>query len=93
MISRLAATDGVSDDEAAAMGMFLLFAGHETTVAAIDEGALWLLAHPEQRTNLRRPVFGRMYPAMARALDEGGRRRCRGRRRGAAGAGRAAPSR
>ncbi|NUP16691.1 MAG: cytochrome P450 [Streptomyces sp.] len=47
-ISRLAATDGVSDDEAAAMGMFLLFAGHETTVAAIDEGALWLLAHPEQ---------------------------------------------
>ncbi|MCK2217042.1 cytochrome P450 [Actinomadura sp. ATCC 31491] len=48
VISRLAATDGVSDDEAAAMGMFLLFAGHETTVAAIDEGALWLLAHPEQ---------------------------------------------
>ncbi|GIH95617.1 cytochrome P450 [Planobispora siamensis] len=48
VISRLAATDGVGDDEAAAMGMFLLFAGHETTVAAIDEGALWLLAHPEQ---------------------------------------------
>ncbi|AQZ62590.1 putative cytochrome P450 hydroxylase [[Actinomadura] parvosata subsp. kistnae] len=48
VISRLAATEGVSDDEAAAMGMFLLFAGHETTVAAIDEGALWLLAHPEQ---------------------------------------------
>ncbi|MFF4621551.1 cytochrome P450 [Nonomuraea jabiensis] len=48
VISRLAATDGVSDDEAAAMGMFLLFAGHETTVAAIDEGALWLLAYPEQ---------------------------------------------
>ncbi len=48
VISRLAATEGVSDDEAAAMGMFLLFAGHETTVAAIDEGALWLLAYPEQ---------------------------------------------
>uniref|UniRef100_UPI003F497427 cytochrome P450 n=1 Tax=Nonomuraea bangladeshensis TaxID=404385 RepID=UPI003F497427 len=48
VISRLAATEGVSDDEAAAMGMFLLFAGHETTVAAIDEGALWLLAHPGQ---------------------------------------------
>ncbi|NRQ39163.1 cytochrome P450 [Nonomuraea sp. NN258] len=48
VISRLAATDGVSDDEAAAMGMSLLFAGHETTVAAIDEGALWLLACPEQ---------------------------------------------
>ncbi|MER5622160.1 cytochrome P450 [Streptosporangium sp. NPDC002544] len=48
VISRLAATDGVSDDEAAAMGMFLLFAGHETTVAAIGEGALWLLATPGQ---------------------------------------------
>nr|BFE80597.1 hypothetical protein GCM10020093_031980 [Planobispora longispora] len=48
VISRLAATPGVSDDEAAAMGMFLLFAGHETTVAAIDEGALWLLANPQQ---------------------------------------------
>ncbi|QFY09545.1 cytochrome P450 [Nonomuraea phyllanthi] len=48
VISRLAATEGVGDDEAAAMGMFLLFAGHETTVAAIDEGALWLLAHPRQ---------------------------------------------
>ncbi|MER6831661.1 cytochrome P450 [Streptosporangium sp. NPDC000563] len=44
VISRLAATEGVGDDEAAALGMFLLFAGHETTVAAIDEGALWLLA-------------------------------------------------
>ncbi|NUW39492.1 cytochrome P450 [Nonomuraea rhodomycinica] len=48
VISRLAATDGVSDDEAATMGMFLLFAGHETTVAAIGEGALWLLAAPGQ---------------------------------------------
>ncbi|MEU1734200.1 cytochrome P450 [Streptosporangium sp. NPDC020145] len=48
VISRLAATAGVSDDEAASMSMFLLFAGHETTVAAIDEGALWLLAYPEQ---------------------------------------------
>ncbi|TMR88048.1 cytochrome P450 [Nonomuraea basaltis] len=48
VISRLAATDGVSDDEAAAMGMFLLFAGHETTVTAIGMGALWLLATPGQ---------------------------------------------
>ncbi|MBF8186188.1 cytochrome P450 [Nonomuraea sp. K274] len=48
VISRLAATDGVGDDEAAAMGMFLLFAGHETTVTAIGEGALWLLATPGQ---------------------------------------------
>jgi cytochrome P450 len=48
VISRLAATDGVSDDEAAAMGMTLLFAGHETTVTAIGTGALWLLATPGQ---------------------------------------------
>ncbi|MEV0314825.1 cytochrome P450 [Nonomuraea fuscirosea] len=48
VISRLAATDGVSDDEAAAMGMFLLFAGHETTVTAIGTGAMWLLATPGQ---------------------------------------------
>ncbi|WP_433348649.1 cytochrome P450 [Microtetraspora malaysiensis] len=48
VISRLAATEGVSDDEAAAMGMFLLFAGHETTVTAIGMGTLWLLATPGQ---------------------------------------------
>ncbi|TDC10981.1 cytochrome P450 [Nonomuraea longispora] len=48
VISRLAATEGVSDDEAAAMGMLLLFAGHETTVTAISLGALWLLATPGQ---------------------------------------------
>lgn len=48
VISRLAATEGVGDDEAAAMGMFLLFAGHETTVTAIGAGALWLLTTPGQ---------------------------------------------
>jgi cytochrome P450 len=48
VIARLAATEGVSDDEAAMMGMFLLFAGHETTVVAIGTGVLWLLAHSGQ---------------------------------------------
>lgn len=48
VISRLVATEGVSDGEAAAMGMFLLFAGHETTVVSIGMGALWLLTNPEQ---------------------------------------------
>ncbi|MEV6041242.1 cytochrome P450 [Nonomuraea sp. NPDC052116] len=48
VISRLAATDGVSDDDAAAMGMTLLFAGHETTVTVIGNGALWLLTAPGQ---------------------------------------------
>lgn len=49
VISRLCATDGVSDEEAASMAMFLLFAGHETTVVAIGFGALLLLSNPSQR--------------------------------------------
>ncbi|PXY18409.1 cytochrome P450 [Prauserella flavalba] len=48
VISRLCATDGVSDDEAAMLSMALLFAGHETTVVQIGLGALHLLANPEQ---------------------------------------------
>jgi cytochrome P450 len=48
VISRLCATDGVSDDEAATMSMFLLFAGHETTVVQIGLGALLLLTNREQ---------------------------------------------
>ncbi|WP_344015362.1 cytochrome P450 [Streptomyces thermospinosisporus] len=48
VISRLCATEGVSDDEAAGLSMALLFAGHETTVVQIGLGALLLLAHPEQ---------------------------------------------
>lgn len=46
VISRLAATDGVSDEEAAGLSMALLFAGHETTVVAIGMGVLLLLAEP-----------------------------------------------
>jgi cytochrome P450 len=46
VVSRLCATEGVSDHEAAAMGMFLLFAGHETTAVTIGMGALLLLANP-----------------------------------------------
>ncbi|MEQ7128072.1 cytochrome P450 [Actinopolymorpha sp. B11F2] len=48
VISRLCATDGVSDDEAAGLSMALLFAGHETTVVQIGLGALLLLANPDQ---------------------------------------------
>jgi cytochrome P450 len=53
VISRLSATEGVSDVEAAAMGMFLLFAGHETTVVAIGMGAVRLLTDPAQWQALR----------------------------------------
>ncbi|WP_062436980.1 cytochrome P450 [Herbidospora daliensis] len=48
VISRLAAADGVDDDEAAMLGMSLLFAGHETTVTAIGMGTLWLMSTPGQ---------------------------------------------
>ena len=48
VISRLCETDGVSDDEAARMSMFLLFAGHETTVVQIGLGALLLLTDRDQ---------------------------------------------
>jgi cytochrome P450 len=48
VISRLCAVDGVSDIEITMLSMGLLFAGHETTVAAIGTGVLYLLSHPEQ---------------------------------------------
>lgn len=53
VISRLAGTDGVSDDEAAMLSMALLFAGHETTVVQLGMGALRLLANPDQWQALR----------------------------------------
>lgn len=43
VVSRLCATPGTGDDEIAMLSMFLLFAGHETTVVAIGTGALLLL--------------------------------------------------
>lgn len=48
VMSRLCATDGVSDEEAATMSMFLLFAGHETTVVQIGLGATLLLSNRDQ---------------------------------------------
>lgn len=53
VVSRLCATDGVNDDEAAMLAMGLLFAGHETTVVQIGLGALLLLTHPDQWQALR----------------------------------------
>jgi cytochrome P450 len=47
VISRLCADD-LGDDEIAMLSMGLLFAGHETTVAAIGMGVLFLLANPGQ---------------------------------------------
>ncbi|GAA2756073.1 cytochrome P450 [Actinopolymorpha rutila] len=41
-------------DSAAQLGAGLLFAGHETTVTAIDSGVVLLLTHPEQVAELER---------------------------------------
>lgn len=41
-------------DEVARLGAGLLFAGHETTVTAIDSGIVQLSTHPEQYAALRR---------------------------------------
>jgi cytochrome P450 len=51
VISRLCA-EGLGDDEIATLSTNLLFAGHETTVVAIDMGVLCLLANPAQRRAL-----------------------------------------
>jgi cytochrome P450 len=48
VISRLCATAGVSDDEAARLATGLLWAGHGSPVPHIGLGALLLLANPEQ---------------------------------------------
>jgi pentalenolactone synthase len=48
VISRLCATDGVSDDDVAMLSMFMLFAGHETTVVQIGLGTLLLLTNRDQ---------------------------------------------
>ena len=52
VISRLCATEGVSDDEAAELSMALLFAGHETTVVQIGLTAVLLMGNPEQWQSL-----------------------------------------
>ncbi|MEB3983051.1 cytochrome P450 [Mycobacterium sp. 663a-19] len=56
VMSRLCATEGVSDEEAAMLSMFMLFAGHETTVVQIGLGTSLLLANRDQwRTLLDDP--------------------------------------
>ncbi len=58
IISRLCATDGVTDDEIASMSMALLFAGHETTVVQIGLQTVVLLTNPDLwRTLLGDPTL------------------------------------
>ncbi|MFI6317806.1 hypothetical protein ACIBG8_09830 [Nonomuraea sp. NPDC050556] len=48
--------DRIPDDEIAMLSMAMLFAGHETTVVAIELGAVCLLTNPEQwQLLLQRP--------------------------------------
>ena len=53
VVSRLCDAGGPGDEEIAMLSMFVLFAGHETTVVAIGMGALMLLANPGQWQALR----------------------------------------
>jgi cytochrome P450 len=48
VISRICATDGISDNEVLALTAMLLFGGYETTVARIGTCVLLLLSNPEQ---------------------------------------------
>lgn len=74
VISRLSATEGVSDVEAATLSMGLLFAGHETTVVQIGLGALVLLANPDQWQALVRDpdLVPGAVEEILRAPDQGG---------------------
>jgi cytochrome P450 len=74
VISRLAATEGIGADEAAGMGMSLLFAGHETTVVAIGMGAVRLLTNPAQwQALLAHPAgIGRAVEEILRTEGVGG---------------------
>lgn len=73
VISRLAATDA-SADEIAGLSMALLFAGHETTVVQLGNGALQLLTHPDQRQLLHDDpaLIPGAVEEMLRAADRGG---------------------
>ncbi|MCU7820534.1 cytochrome P450 [Kitasatospora sp. DSM 101779] len=53
LLGRLAARPDVSPEEAAATGLLLLVAGHETTANMTALGTLALLRHPEQAARLR----------------------------------------
>ncbi|MGH3993795.1 MAG: cytochrome P450, partial [Pseudonocardiaceae bacterium] len=46
--------EGFPLDQVAELGAGLLFAGHETTVGAIDKGVVLLLTHQEQREAMQR---------------------------------------
>ncbi|MFE6049325.1 cytochrome P450 [Kitasatospora sp. NPDC056446] len=56
VLSRLAARDDLTPEDAAAMGVLLLVAGHETTANMIALSTALLLEHPEQIPGLADPA-------------------------------------
>ena len=54
LISELAASPGLSDDDLVANCILLLFAGHETTTGLLANGLIRLILHPDQQDLLRR---------------------------------------
>ena len=54
LISELAASPGLSDDDLVANCILLLFAGHETTTGLLANGLMRLIHHPGQQALLRR---------------------------------------
>ena len=53
LISELAASPGLSDDDLVANCILLLFAGHETTTGLLANGLMRLIDHPGQQDLLR----------------------------------------
>ncbi|MCY4317710.1 MAG: cytochrome P450 [Alphaproteobacteria bacterium] len=64
LVSELAASTGLSDDDLVANCILLLFAGHETTTGLLANGLMRLVQHPRQQDLLRRE------PARAEAAVE-----------------------
>jgi len=74
VISGLCAAGDISDEIIAGLSMFLLFAGHETTVTAISMGALTLLSDRRQWQALRDnpALITATVEEMLRVLGKGG---------------------
>ncbi len=54
LVSEIAASSGLSDDDLVANCILLLFAGHETTTGLLANGLMRLIDHPGQQDLLRR---------------------------------------
>lgn len=68
LLSELARTSDMSDDEMVGLANLLLIAGHETTTNMLGLGVLALLDHPEQLAALRDDPAGLMETAVEEML-------------------------